>query len=95
MRLEEITFKSPCTVPWEGMTGNDRVRFCGSCRRHVYSIAAMTRDEAQAFLDREMGKTCIQLWKREDGTIITKDCGPTPPGPRPPARLGGAPMRTP
>ena len=29
------------------MTGDDRVRFCGQCRLHVYDISALTRDEFQ------------------------------------------------
>lgn len=92
MKLEDVKFQTPCTVPWDWMQGDDRVRFCGQCRKSVYNVSAMSRDEAEKFLTKTNGTECIQLWKRTDGTIVTSDCGR--PTPRPPeiVPLGGAPM---
>ncbi|HZE98088.1 MAG TPA: hypothetical protein VE981_13745 [Planctomycetota bacterium] len=97
MRLEDITFKTPCTVSWEVMKGGgSQVRHCPTCDRDVYNLSAMTREEAQAFLDSTFGRfSCVQLWKRDDGIVVTSDCGPTPPSPRPMLRSAGAPVMPP
>jgi hypothetical protein len=90
MKLEEVVFQTPCTVPWSSMKGDDRVRFCDQCRKNVTNLADMPRAEAEAFLDRTRGSACIQLWKRPDGTIVTSDCGQPPP-PQP-TMTGGMPL---
>lgn len=72
--LEVIQIASPCTADWEAMVGDDRRRYCGDCRLHVYNISDMTRDEALAFLSQREGRTCIRMYKRADGTVITRDC---------------------
>ncbi len=102
MKLEDIKIATPCSVPWESMSpvasSPDRVRHCAHCNQNVYNIARMTRVEAEAFLEKAAGSTCVQLWRRDDGTIATSDCGRvvlpaenqtgglvmTPPGKRPP-----------
>lgn len=58
------------------MTGDERVRFCQACKLSVYNLAEMTRAEAEELLKpKDGGKLpCVQLWRRRDGTIITKDC---------------------
>jgi len=93
MRLEDVTFKTPCTVPWDSMKGGgSHVRLCETCHRNVYNLSAMSRGEAEAFLDKSVGPLCVQLWKREDGTIVTSDCGSLR---RPPVlALGGAPLKS-
>ncbi len=95
MKLEEIRFQTPCTVPWESMKGDDRVRFCSQCQRNVTNVSAMSREEAERFLEKTNGSECIQLWKRPDGTIVTSDCGR--PRLKPPMAmpLGGAPLPNP
>lgn len=92
MRLEEVTFKTPCTVPWASMKGGgNSVRHCDLCNRKVFNLSSMSRSDAEAFLDKAVGQQCVQLWKREDGTIVTSDCG-SADKPRVMA-LGGAPMK--
>jgi hypothetical protein len=36
--LDNLRVASPCNVSWEAMTGDDWVRFCGSCEKSVYSL---------------------------------------------------------
>ncbi|WP_254510852.1 hypothetical protein [Anatilimnocola floriformis] len=72
--LELIQIASPCTADWKAMAGDDRVRHCGDCQLRVYNISEMTRDEAEAFLAQREGRTCIRMFKRPDGTVITRDC---------------------
>jgi hypothetical protein len=72
--LERARVASPCQVSWDSMTGDDKVRFCQQCQLHVYNIAEMTRGQAEALMARTEGRICARLYRRADGTILTKDC---------------------
>lgn len=75
--LDRVQIASPCSADWDSMSGDDRKRFCEQCSLHVYNIAEMTRDEAEDFLRTEFAnseRTCARIFRREDGTILTKDC---------------------
>jgi hypothetical protein len=72
--LDRLEIASPCEVPWEGMPGDDRIRFCFSCRQNVYNVQAMSRAEASRLIRRAQGRLCVQLYRRPDGTVITADC---------------------
>ena len=72
--LDNIRIASPCTVPWDSMTGDDRVRFCGQCNLHVYNLSEMRREEAVALVTRAAGTPCLRLYRRRDGTVLTDDC---------------------
>lgn len=56
------------------MSGDDRVRFCGSCCKHVYNISDLSRAEAEAFLRDNGVSKCVKFYRKKDGTIITDDC---------------------
>jgi hypothetical protein len=73
-RLDSLRVITPCNVPWSSMTGDDAVRFCGPCRKNVYNVAALSRAEAVALIERAEGRVCMQLTRRADGTIATGDC---------------------
>jgi hypothetical protein len=72
--LETIEVASPCTVSWDSMQGDERVRFCGQCNLHVYNLSGMDREEAEALVSRREGRLCVRLLKRSDGTVLTQDC---------------------
>lgn len=72
--LATVRIANPCDVPWDAMTGDERVRFCERCRLNVYNLSAMTRQEAEDFLQRREGRTCLRLFRRSDGTVLTRDC---------------------
>jgi hypothetical protein len=77
--LDAIDVAEPCTQSWEAMTGDDRSRFCGSCRLHVYDLSAMTRSEAEELVRSRKGageRLCVRFFRRADGTVMTDDCGP-------------------
>ena len=56
------------------MTGDDRARFCSLCSLQVYNIAELTRKQAAALISASEGRICGRLYRRSDGTIVTKDC---------------------
>jgi hypothetical protein len=89
--VDRITVRTPCTESWDAMRGDDRKRFCGKCRLHVYDISAMSRGEAETLLAARIApgrgatngatnggsdRLCVRFARRPDGTVVTDDCGP-------------------
>ena len=72
--LDNLRVASPCTADWNKMTGDDRARHCGDCKKDVFNISGMTRDEAEALLIERAGKLCVRYYQRGDGTILFADC---------------------
>lgn len=72
--VDRMRVASPCPMNWEGMKGDNRARFCDLCSLHVYNISELTRKEVNALIARTEGRICARLYKRDDGTVITKDC---------------------
>ncbi len=72
--LPNLRVASPCRADWSEMTGDDRVRACGSCNKNVYNLSEMTRDEAEALILEKEGRLCVRYFQRKDGTILLKDC---------------------
>jgi hypothetical protein len=56
------------------MDGDGRVRFCSLCKLNVYNISEMTQKEAETLLENRSSRTCLRLYRRPDGTLLTKDC---------------------
>jgi hypothetical protein len=56
------------------MNGDDRVRFCSSCNLNVYNFAEMTSYEVQSLIANSGGRLCGRLYRRTDGTVLTRDC---------------------
>jgi hypothetical protein len=72
--FDDIQVASPCTADWDAMTGDDRVRHCGTCDRDVYNLSEMTRGEAEALVASRIGPLCVRFYRRSDGTVLTADC---------------------
>ena len=72
--LDNIRVASPCTADWKQMTGDERVRACGSCNKNVYNLSELTRDEAEALIVAQAGQLCVRYYQRTDGTILLADC---------------------
>ena len=72
--LSRMRVASPCPASWEAMEGDDRIRFCRLCDLHVYNVSELTRGEAESLVARTEGRLCARLYRRADGTVLTKDC---------------------
>ena len=72
--VNKLRVASPCSVGWETMTGDERVRHCHACRLNIYNIVEMTTDEVQHLIENREELPCIRMFRRHDGTVITKDC---------------------
>ena len=72
--VQRVEIASPCPASWDSMVGDERVRFCGQCQRHVYNLSAMTAAEGEQLIIEKEGKLCAQIYRRSDGTVLTSDC---------------------
>jgi len=72
--LDQIEISLPCSVPWEHMPGDGRVRFCGECHQSVFNIAGLTPIEVRRLLAHRQGRLCARILRRPDGTVVTADC---------------------
>jgi hypothetical protein len=72
--LDNLQIASPCSQPWEEMTGDERVRFCARCQKSVYNLSSLTREQAEAVVFQHEGALCARFYRRADGTILTSDC---------------------
>ncbi len=74
MNVDDVRIASPCRASWDKMKGDHRRRFCDRCRLNVYNFAGMARSEIAALLYKTEGRLCARLYRRGDGTILTKNC---------------------
>lgn len=72
--LAHVRIASPCAMKWSDMQGDEKKRLCGQCNLHVHKVSALTTAEAVALFRQPSGRVCAQLFRRLDGTVMTKDC---------------------
>ena len=72
--VQQVVVKSPCSVKWETMEGDEKVRFCGECKLHVHNLSAVSEQEAAAIVTRLEGRGCVYFRKTANGTIVTDNC---------------------
>ena len=72
--LDLIQIATPCPASWDEMQGDERQRFCAHCKLNVYDVSAMKRDEAEQLISKHEGRMCVRLFRRHDGTVLTRDC---------------------
>ena len=72
--LKNLRVASPCHIGWEQMTGDERIRFCDSCKLSVYNFSEMTEREIERLLREKEGRVCGRIYRRADGTLLTRDC---------------------
>jgi ankyrin repeat protein len=62
---ERLEISEPCSVEWDSMAGNERVRFCAHCRLHVHNLAEITPRQAMELILRD-GEGHSALWHARD-----------------------------
>lgn len=72
--VNNLRIASPCSVSWASMKGDERTRHCDLCELNVHNVAGMTRDEVAHLVGENSGRLCMRLYRRADGTVLTKDC---------------------
>lgn len=73
--LRNVVVEKPCSVSWDSMTGDERVRLCSQCNFKVHNLSSMSDREAAAVLKKRKGeRTCIFMYRRKDGSVVTDNC---------------------
>jgi hypothetical protein len=72
--LNRMRVAKPCSMTWESLGDDERVRSCDLCRHNVYNTAGITRGEIAALVATREGRLCVRLYRRADGTLMTADC---------------------
>lgn len=72
--LSRVYIAAPCSVPWDSMEGDDRIRHCQQCKLNVYNVAELSSKEAANLIRNKEGRLCLKIFRRRDGTIITDNC---------------------
>lgn len=75
--LAHVRIAAPCPVAWRDMQGDEKQRLCGQCNQQVHNLAGLTSAEVVALLRRPGERPCTQVFRRLDGTLLTKDCPST------------------
>lgn len=72
--INKFRVASPCPVGWETMNGDKRMRSCDMCELNVYNISEMTEKEVRQLVMDSTERICARVYRRADGTVMTKDC---------------------
>ncbi|MDT7778372.1 MAG: hypothetical protein QOC99_884 [Acidobacteriota bacterium] len=70
---ERLTISKPCSVEWDSMAGNERVRFCAHCSLHVHNLSEITPARAMKLVLRSGGRLCLRIEQGPDGTPRTRN----------------------
>ena len=74
--LDILDVRIPCSVPWDSMRGDTRVRHCDQCKQNVYQLSELSKEEAEDLIRQKEGKLCVRFYRRRDGTVVTRRlCG--------------------
>ena len=72
--VNNLRIASPCPADWEKMAGDNRRRYCDLCQLNVYNFSEMSAKEIENLFAESESRICGQLYKRADGTVLTKEC---------------------
>lgn len=74
--MRNTMIAAPCSEKWEDMTGDDRARLCAKCDLHVVNTFMLTDEEVLASLEKihKGERICMRIYRRQDGTFMTRNC---------------------
>lgn len=74
--VESIVITSPCSVGWENMTGDDKIRFCGQCKKRVHNLSTLPPNEVAQVISKikKKERACVLMYRRPDGSVIMDNC---------------------
>lgn len=55
----QLHIASPCSVDWDSMIGNDRVRFCEHCQLTVHNVDHASQKQIKRLIERSNGRLCV------------------------------------
>ena len=63
--IQQLHIASPCSVEWDSMIGNDRVRFCEHCRLSVHHVDSLSRKQLRRLIARSNGRVCVNYTRSQ------------------------------
>lgn len=72
--VNKLSVAKPCSMSWENMSGDEKTRLCNACDMNIYNLSEMTSHEITSLIQNREGRLCGRIYKRTDGTVMTKDC---------------------
>lgn len=69
---ERLQVSEPCSVEWDSMSGDERVRFCDHCQKHVHNLSELTPREALDLVLRSGGRLCLSIERDSQGIPRTR-----------------------
>jgi Ankyrin repeats (3 copies) len=69
---ERLQVSEPCSADWGSMSGDDRVRFCAHCQKHVHNLSEFTPREALDLVLRAGGRLCLSIERDARGVPRTR-----------------------
>jgi len=63
--IQQLRIASPCSVDWDAMIGNNRVRFCEHCRLSVHHVDSLTRKQLRRLIARSNGRVCVNYTRSQ------------------------------
>ena len=57
------------------MAGDGPVRFCQHCRKNVYNLSEMPRDDAERLVCESAGSLCVRFYRSRGGEVLTLNYG--------------------
>jgi Carboxypeptidase regulatory-like domain/Ankyrin repeats (3 copies)/Ankyrin repeats (many copies) len=63
--IQQLHIASPCSVDWDAMIGNNRVRFCEHCRLSVHHVDSLSRKQLRRLLARSNGRVCVNYTRSQ------------------------------
>jgi hypothetical protein len=72
--LRQVKIAAPCSMDWSAMPGGERVRSCAQCNHKVYNLSEMSSEAAADLIRNSEGRVCVRLYRRADGSVMTRDC---------------------
>ena len=63
--IQQLRIASPCSVEWDAMIGNDRVRFCEHCNLSVHHVDSLSRKQLRRLIARSNGRVCVNYTRSQ------------------------------
>ncbi|MCB9397993.1 MAG: ankyrin repeat domain-containing protein [Acidobacteria bacterium] len=61
VRLSKNMLLDPCNENWFQMQGNDSVRFCSHCAKHVHNLEAWDAEQVESWLQQQAAPVCVRV----------------------------------
>ncbi|MBA2379377.1 MAG: ankyrin repeat domain-containing protein, partial [Blastocatellia bacterium] len=55
-----LKIAKPCSEKWNEMSGNESVRFCSHCSKHIADLSTATRKDALRLVKRSQSNICVR-----------------------------------